>query len=157
MNFRATLGVLLTSIIMVPITSAQPGQQSEQLSMAAARWAALAARSYTYKLNVGGVFGSGDYLVQVRNGVRKSRHIGGIGMGKPRFLERFRSEPSCKQRLIQDLLEEVRSDLERGFMVTDLVLDARYGFLSKAYVDSDQVLDQGWGFEVSEFKVLDKH
>ena len=71
-----------------------------------------------------------------------------------KFLERFRSEPTCDVRLIAELLKEVRADVARGYTLEDLQVDARYGFLSKAYLDTSKMEDQGWGFEVTEFEVL---
>jgi hypothetical protein len=100
------------------------------------------------------VFGAGEYRVEVRGNKCNSRHVGGIGFGHAKFLERFRSEATCDRRLIAELLKEVRADVARGYTLEDLQVDARYGFLSKAYLDTSKMEDQGWGFEVTDFEVL---
>jgi Family of unknown function (DUF6174) len=153
--------VLLMALIWVSMVQRVPAQsqlelrQSQLLAAAEAKWVELGATSYRYKLRVGGVFGPGEYRVEVRGSQCKSRHVGGIGLGHAKFLERFRSEPNCDGRLIADLLKEVRFDVARGYTLQDVQIDARYGFLAKAYIDpSEKIEDQGWGFEVTEFEVL---
>jgi hypothetical protein len=100
------------------------------------------------------VFGAGEYRVEVRGNKCNSRHVGGIGLGHANFLERFQIEPTCDGRLIADLLKQVQADLARGYRLEDLQVHARYGFLTKAYLDTSEMVDQGWGFEVMDFEVL---
>jgi hypothetical protein len=133
---------------------AQANLQSQQLAAAEAKWAEFGGSSYKYKLRVGGVFGAGEYRVEVRGNNCRSRHVGGIGLGHAKFLERFRSEPTCDGRRIAELLKSVQIDVARGFTLTDMGVDARYGFLSKAYLDGPENEDQGWGFEITDFEAL---
>jgi hypothetical protein len=128
--------------------------QSLQLAAADAKWVELGATSYKYKLRVGGVFGAGEYRVEVRGDECRSRHVGGIGLGHAKFFERFQSEPTCHGRLIAELLKDVQNDVAHGYTLTDVEIDARYGFLRKAYVDASKIEDQGWGFEITDFEVL---
>ena len=152
---RSTLFlVVLVLVCVVPDASAQTRVQSQQLAAAEAKWSELGATSYKYKLRVGGVFGAGEYRVVVRGNKCKSRHVGGIGLGHASFFERFRSEPTCDGRLIAELLNEIQANVARGYTLEDLQIDARYGFVSKAYVDTSKMEDQGWGFEVTHFEVL---
>lgn len=148
--------VLLTvAAITAPYTSAQVPTKSQLVPIAIQKWVELAPTNYTYKLSSGGVFGRGIYKVHVRNGVCTSKHIGGNGIGKPRFLRRFIAEASCERRLVADLMQQVQSDLSRGFQLGEIETDPMYGFLRKANLDTDAMEDQGWGFEISEFKLLD--
>jgi hypothetical protein len=80
--------------------------------------------------------------------------VGGIGLGHARFLERFRSEPTCDGRLIAELQDQVQADIARGYTLEDLQVDARFGFLTKAYLNTSMMVDQGWGFEVTDFQLL---
>jgi hypothetical protein len=154
MNRCANIVLLVATFIALETSVwAQHPRQSVQLSEAEKRWGEFGASSYTYKLRVGGVFGSSDYLVKVEEGACKARRIGGIGIGKPRFRDRFRYEPGCEGWTIRELLERVQFDLARGFSLTDIEFDAKYGFVRKASLDSTEVADQGWGFEVMEFRV----
>jgi len=146
--------VALASASIVRDAPAQTPFQSQQLAAAAAKWAELGATSYKYKLRVGGVFGAGEYRVEVRQNQCKSRHVGGIGLGHARFFERFRSEPTCDGRLISELQNRVQADVARGYTLEDLQVDARFGFLTKAYLDTSSMEDQGWGFEVMDFQLL---
>jgi Family of unknown function (DUF6174) len=155
MNPRAWLLVALTLASLAPCIHSQANLQSQQLAAADAKWTELGATSYKYKLRVGGVFGAGEYRVEVRGNNCRSRHVGGIGLGHAKFLERFRSEPTCDGRLIAELLKSVQTDVARGFTLTDVGIDARYGFLTKAYLDTSKIEDQGWGFEIMDFEVLD--
>jgi hypothetical protein len=152
---RSTLllsALALTSLVLD--ASAQTPPHSQQLADADARWQELGATSYKYKLKVGGVFGAGEYRVKVEGNRCRSRHVGGIGLGRAKFRDHFRNESSCDRRLIIDLLKEVQADLARGYTLEEFQLDARYGFLRKAYLDTPKVEDQGWGFEVTDFEVL---
>ena len=133
---------------------AQTPAQSLQLTAAATNWANLGATHYRYRLRVGGVFGGGEYKVEVKDSSCKSRHVGGIGIGKAHFFDHFRTEPTCDHRLIADLLNQVQVDVARGYTIDDIEIDSKYGFLKKAHLDTTQLYDQGWGFEVSEFRVL---
>jgi hypothetical protein len=141
-------------VSLAPYIHAQANLESQQLAAAEAKWAELGATRYRYKLRVGGVFGAGEYRVEVEGNNCKSRHVDGIGLGHAKFLERFRSEPNCDGRLIADLLKSVKIDIARGFTLTDFDVDARYGFLTKAYLDTSMIEDQGWGFEIMDFEVL---
>jgi Family of unknown function (DUF6174) len=154
MNSRTWLLVVLALASMAHYIHAQANLQSQQLAAAEAKWAELGATSYKYKLRVGGVFGAGEYRVEVRGKNCRYRHVGGIGLGHARFLERFRSEPTCNGRLIAELLKSVQTDVARGLTLTDVGVDARYGFLTKAYLDTSKIEDQGWGFEIMDFEVL---
>jgi hypothetical protein len=152
---RSTLSlVVLTLALYLSDARAQTLEQSQQLTAAAKNWANLGATHYRYRLRVGGVFGGGEYKVEVKDNSCKSRHVGGIGFGKAHFFEHFRTEPTCDQRLIADLLNQVQVDVARGYTIDDIEVDATYGFLKKAHLDTEQLYDQGWGFEVSEFRVL---
>jgi hypothetical protein len=50
--------------------------------------------------------------------------------------------------------KQVQADVARGYTLEDLQVDARYGFLTKAYLNTSGMEDQGWGFEVTNFEVL---
>ena len=115
------------------------------------RTALLAAR---YKLRVGGVFGAGEYRVEVRGNRCKSRHVGGIGVGHARFLERFQREPTCDGRRIAELLQEAQTDVASGYTLEELRIDVRYGCPTRIYLDTSELTDQGWGFEITDFEVL---
>jgi hypothetical protein len=154
MNPRTWLLAALALASIATYIHAQASLESRQLEAAEAKWVELGATSYKYKLRVGGVFGAGEYRVEVRGNSCKSRHVGGIGLGHAKFLERFRSEPTCDGRLIAELLKSVKIDVARGFTLTDMGVDARYGFLTKAYLDTSKIEDQGWGFEIRDFEVL---
>jgi hypothetical protein len=152
MNLHKTIGALALAL-MIHASSAQPSQ-SQQLAAAVAKWAELGAHNYKYKLSVGGVFGAGEYRVEIRGDKCESRHIGGIGLGHARFLERFHREPTCDGRRIAELLQQAQADVVRGYTLEDLQTDTRYGFPTKVYLDTSKMFDQGWGFEVTEFEVL---
>jgi hypothetical protein len=154
MNPRTWLLAAFALASLAQSIHAQSDLQSQQLAAAEAKWAELGATSYKYKLRVGGVFGAGEYRVEVRGNTCRSRHVGGIGFGHATFLARFRSEPTCNGRLISELLKSVQTDVGRGFTLTDLAVDARYGFLAKAYLDTSKIEDQGWGFEIMDFEML---
>jgi Family of unknown function (DUF6174) len=146
--------VALALTSLVQDVSAQTHAQSQQLATAVAKWTELGATNYKYKLRVGGVFGAGEYRVEVRGNKCKSRHVGGIGLGHANLLERFQSEATCDGRLIAELVMQVQADLARGYTLEDLQVHARYGFLTKAYLDTSKMVDQGWGFEVMDFELL---
>lgn len=152
MNLNSILSALALASLM-HASSAQT-LQSQQLTTAIAKWAELGANNYRYKLRVGGVFGAGEYRVEVRGNECKSRHVGGIGLGHARFLERFKREPTCDGRRIAELLQEVQTDVARGYTLEDLQIDVRYGFPTRAHLDTSELTDQGWGFEITDFEVL---
>ena len=58
----------LAFLYTATLVYAQTSNQAEQLAAAEAKWVALDATNYQYKLTVGGVFGAGVYMVKVRNG-----------------------------------------------------------------------------------------
>ena len=128
--------------------------QVQQIALAQQHWAELGAISYSYRLEVGGAFGSGVYRVKVNHGHCTSRHIGGIGLGAAHFRDHFRTEPSCQGRLIFDLTSQVRQDIQAGYELQDAQLNNKYGFLTRAYLDTSELFDQGWGFEVMDFKLM---
>lgn len=119
------------------------------------KWNALSARTYTYDLGVsiGAVFGYGHFHVKVKEGRCLARHYAGVGFGRPSFGDRLRYRP-CDGYLPADLFQSVRDDLARGWKVTDLTTDDRYGFPSRASIDNDGTIeDQGWGFEITNFRL----
>jgi hypothetical protein len=74
-----------------------------------------------------------------------SRQVGGIGMGKARFLDRFRAVPTCDGQLIAGLMKNVRDDIARGNLLDeDVRVDAKYGYLISAHLDMPELFDQGW-------------
>jgi hypothetical protein len=148
---------LLAALVLASVAygvHARAQFESPQLAAAEAKWAELRATNYKYKLRVGGVFGAGEYRVEVRGDKCRSWHVGGIGLGQAKFLERFQSEPTCHGRLIAELLKEIQFEVARGYTLTDVEIDARYGFLRKAYIDTSEIEDQGWGFEIMDFEML---
>jgi hypothetical protein len=154
MNKNLIVLSLVTFAVWLPCAHAQMAKQTQEISLAQQRWAELGAISFKYRLKVGGVFGAGVYRVEVVNGRCVSKHIGGIGMGAAHFRDHFHTEPNCDGRLISDLVNEVQGDIGRGYDLQDLKIDAKFGFLTRAYLDTAQLFDQGWGFEVTDFKLL---
>jgi hypothetical protein len=148
------LQVILVLVVLVPAASTQTPAQSQRLAADARSWVDPGATDYTYRLSVGGVFGAGEYRVEVRHHKCKSKHVGGIGLGKARFLDHFRTEPTCYGRLIGELLKQVQADVARGYTLVDFQIDAEYGYVKKVYLEASHPEDQGWGFEVSEFRLL---
>jgi hypothetical protein len=62
----ALLATALALTSTVQDALAQSDVQSQKLGAAVAKWTELGATNYKYKLRVGGVFGAGEYRVEVR-------------------------------------------------------------------------------------------
>ena len=84
--------ILVVAIAVAPGAFADSPAELQRVTTAEQKWISLGAVSYKYTLgvSVGSVFGWGEFKITVKNGVCTSRHIGGTGFGRRRFIERFR-------------------------------------------------------------------
>jgi hypothetical protein len=157
--------ILVVAIAVASSAHANSPADLQKVTTAEQKWISLGAVSYEYTLgvSVGAVFGWGEFKVTVKNGVCTSRHIGGRGFGKPRFMERFRFARGCKvdgwggvHLLPADLFREMREEVANGFVLKNLRVHPAYGFPVEASIDSDKLGDQEWGFTISDFKLASR-
>jgi hypothetical protein len=157
--------ILVVAIAVASSALANSPADLQKVTTAEQKWIRLGAVSYEYTLgvSVGGVFGWGEFKVTVKNGICTSRHIGGIGFGRPRFIERFRFARGCNvdgwsgvHLLPADLFREITEEVANGFVLKNLRVHPEYGFPVEASIDSDKSEDQGWGFTISDFKLTSR-
>jgi len=158
--------ILVIAIAVAPRAHADSPADLQKAITAEQKWISLGAVSYEYTLrvSVGAAFGWGEFKVTVKNGVCTSRHIGGSGFGRPRFIERFRFARGCKVNgwdgvhlLPADLFREMRESVANGFVLENLRVHPAYGFPVEARIDSDKLEDQEWGFTISDFKLATRN
>lgn len=155
--------ILVVAIAVPPRVFADSPTDSQKLVAAEQKWVSLGAVSYKYTLgvSVGAVFGWGEFKISVKNGVCTSRHVGGVGFGRPRFIERFKLVRGCQMDgwggvhlLPADLFRDMREEVANGAVLEELKLHPLYGFPVEATVNTDKMEDQEWGFTISDFKLI---
>ena len=116
------------------------------LDKAEAQWAAAGIKSYSYRIRRGGVFGGTVYeAVFLPDNCRAERLK---DIGSPSKLD-------CHENTMPGLFAAIRKELATGTSDVSVSLDAKLGYVNWFSIDpSTDLTDQGWGAEISHFKVL---
>jgi hypothetical protein len=120
--------------------------QQDQLGRATELWAQHGATNYTYDIREGGVCGSTTVHVTIRHGqcvdARSWRHLHRLGH-------------SCNDRTVEELLSEIRREMDANRPRLDIRFDQQHGFPRYLAVTMpDDPPDQDWGYEISHFRIL---
>jgi hypothetical protein len=116
------------------------------LDKAEAQWVAAGATKYSFHIRRGGVFGGSVYKVIYRGGSCRATHLKDIGLP---------SSFACERNSIPQLFAEIRNEVASANSDISLSLDSELGYVHWFSVEPHTDLtDQGWGAEISHFKVL---
>jgi len=116
------------------------------LDRAEAQWGTAGITSYSMNIRRGGVFGGSVFMATYRAGSCRARHLRDAGLP---------SSFACEENSMPLLLAEVRKEVIAGEADVSLSLDPDLGYVHWFSVEPHTDLtDQGWGVEVSRFKVL---
>jgi hypothetical protein len=116
------------------------------LARAEALWAASQIQNYSYDIRRGGVFGGSVYRLSFKGGVCKASYVKDVGLP---------SSVTCDGNSMPELYAELRAELARGNDDVFVSFDPARGFVRyfsiEPHTDPE---DQGWGVELSQFRVL---
>lgn len=123
-----------------------PGSLLAALDKAEAQWAAAGIESYSYRIRRGSVFGGTVYAATFLPDKCRARRVKDIGLP---------SKLNCEENTVPGLFAAIRRELSTGTSDVYVSLDATLGYVNWFSVEPNtELTDQGWGAEISHFKVL---
>jgi hypothetical protein len=116
------------------------------LDRAEAQWGSADITSYSLRIRRGGVFGGSVFKATYGPDSCRATHLKNIGLS---------SSFACEKNSMSQLLAEVRNQVISGEGDVSLSLDPELGYIHWFSVEPHTDLtDQGWGVEITHFKVL---
>ena len=116
------------------------------LDKAEAQWNAAGIASYSLRIRRGGVFGGSVFKATYRAGSCRAVHLKDVGLP---------SSFACEKNSMPRLLAEVRELVMSGEGDVSLSLDPELGYVHWFSIEPHTGLtDQGWGVEITHFRVL---
>ena len=119
---------------------------AEALDKAESQWVAAGVTEYSFHIRRGGVFGGSVYNVVYRDSSCRAWPLKDIGLS---------SSIECEENSMPRLFAEVRKEVTSGDSSISLSLDPELGYVRWFWIEPrTDVTDQGWGAEISRFRVL---
>jgi hypothetical protein len=116
------------------------------IDRAEAQWRSAAITSYSLRIRRGGVFGGSVFKATYGPGSCRATYLKDVGLP---------SSLACEENSMPQLLAEVRNQVTSGEGDVSLSLDPELGYLHWFSVEPHTDLtDQGWGVEITHFRVL---
>ena len=119
---------------------------SVALDKAEAQWAAAGVTNYSFHIRLAGVFGGSVYEATYQAGSCRATHLKDVGLPSS-----FACDENSMPQLFAVIREEVTSEKSDIWLSLDPELGYVRWFSIEPHTD---VPDQGWGAEISHFKVL---
>jgi len=116
------------------------------LDAAEAKWAATGITNYSFRIRRGGAFGGSVYNAVYRPGSCGATHLKDVGLP---------ASFSCEENSMPQLFAEIRNQVASRNSDISVSLDPKIGYVRSFSIEPHTDLtDQGWGAEISHFRVL---
>ena len=116
------------------------------LNKAEAQWVSVGVTSYSYHIRRGGMFGGSVFKAIYRNGSCRASHLRDVGAS---------SNFSCDENSMPQLFAAIRKAVASKDSDIFVSFDHELGYVMWFSIEPNAgPSDQGWGVEISHFKVL---